>query len=385
MINITDKTQCTGCTACYNICGHKAISMQHDEYGQIYPRVNHDLCTNCGLCEKVCPLLHQEHIPKDDNLDALEVKAVHNKDAVIRQRSTSGGVFTILAEYVIAKGGIVCAAKFDEHYHIHHSFFDSISDIDPYRGSKYAQSDLSDVFRHIKNYLKERLVLFVGTPCQVGGLKSFLMKDYDNLYTCDFICMSISSGKMWDEYITDYQKRHQIKRVFFKDKRNGWHKTDWKMLIEDERGEQLIPAFQNPFFSLYLTHHSARPSCFSCAFRHCRHVSDITIADCWGIDSVSPDFDDNKGCTTFIIQSEKGKDVFEAIKNKANHIDYGIQNVRQYNKHIENQAVKPQDYEAFNQDYKLHGFMSASKRVLRKQNNRGLITRIKGIIKRIIR
>ena len=385
MINITDKAQCTGCTACFNICGHKAISMKHDEYGQIYPKVNHDLCTNCGLCEKVCPLLHQERIPKDEKLETLVVKAVYNKDEAIRQRSTSGGVFTLLAEYVIAKGGVVCAARFDEHYHIHHSFFDTISDIDPYRGSKYAQSDLSDVFRQIKNHLNERPVLFVGTPCQVGGLKSYLIKDYDNLYTCDFICMSISSGKMWDEYITDYQKRHQIKRIFFKDKRNGWHKTDWRLLIEDERGEQLVPGFKNPFFALYLSHHSARPSCFSCAFRHCKHTSDITIADCWGIEIVNPSFDDNKGCTTLILQSERGKEMFEVIKNKAHNISYGIQYVRQYNKHIENQAAKPQDYEVFNHDYKLHGFMSASNRLLRKNNSRGLIGRIKRVIKRIIR
>ena len=149
--------------------------------------------------------------------------------------------------------------------------------------------------------------------------------------------------------------------------------------------EYLKGGMSDPFFNLYLTHLSYRPSCFECPFRTCKRLSDFTIADCWGIEIVNPDFDDNKGCTTFILQSERGKEVFEAIKNKASHIEYGIQNVRQYNKHIENQADKPQDYEAFNQDYKLHGFMSASKRVLRKHNSRGLITRIKGIIKRIIR
>ena len=385
MINIKDKTQCTGCTACYNICGHKAISMQHDEYGQIYPRVNHDLCTNCGLCEKVCPLLHQERIPKDDNLDALEVKAVYNKDEAIRQRSTSGGVFTLLAEYVISKGGIVCAAKFGEHYHIHHSFFDSLSDIDPYRGSKYAQSDLSDVFRQIKNYLKERPVLFVGTPCQVGGLKSFLMKDYDNLYTCDFICMSISSGKMWDDYITYYHKNHTIKRIFFKDKRIGWHKTDWRMLIEDENGEHLCKGRENPYFFSYLLHYSARPSCFKCIFRHCRHMSDFTIADCWGIETVSPSFDDNRGCTSLILQSEKGRNVFEYIKNKANITDFGIENVQQYNKHIEHQAAKPKDYENFCEDYRLHGFMYAVSKVMQNRNYHNFLNKIKKTIKLFVK
>ncbi len=385
MINIIDKTLCTGCTACYNICSRNAISMQFDDCGHLYPTVNNDSCTNCGLCEKVCPLLHPERIPQDEKLETLEVKAVYNKDEVVRQKSTSGGVFSLIADYIISQGGIVCAACFDEHFHIYHSFFESMDQIDPYRGSKYAQSDLNDSFKQIRSCLKQRPVLFVGTPCQVAGLKSYLIKDYENLYTCDFICMSISSGKMWDEYITDYQKKHQVKRIFFKDKRIGWHKTDWRMLIEDERGEQLLPAYKNPFFSSYLSHHSARPSCFSCAFRHCRHVSDVTIADCWGIDKVHPEFDDNKGCTTLILQSEKGNNVWGAISEKANYVDFGIQNVRQYNRHIENQAKKPEGYDAFYQDYKYRGFLYASQKILSKQQKKCLVGLMKRVIKRLFK
>lgn len=359
--------------------------MKYDDYGQIYPEVSQNLCIDCGLCEKVCPLLHKENISTDNNLDSLEVKAIYNKDEAIRQRSTSGGVFTLLAEYVIAKGGVVCAARFDEHYHIHHSFFDSLSEIDPYRGSKYAQSDLSNVFRQIKNCLKERPVLFVGTPCQVGGLKSYLIKDYDNLYTCDFICMSISSSKMWDEYITDYQKQHQITRIVFKDKRIGWHKGDWRMLIEDEQGEHSFRGVKNAFFYTYLKHYSARPSCFSCIFRHCRHMSDFTIADCWGIDSVHPEFDDNKGCTLLIIQSDKGRAVFDIIKDKANYIDYDINNVMQFNRHIIHQASIPQDYEKFCRDYLFSGFMYAANKSMSKNRRKDIIGKIKRIVKSIKR
>ena len=381
MINITDKSQCTGCKACLSACSHKAISMQYDEYGQIYPKVSLEFCTDCGLCEKVCPLLHQERIPKDENLGSLDVKAIYNKDDEARGKSTSGGTFSLLADNIIKKGGVVCAARFDENYHIHHAFFDSIDEIDPFRGSKYAQSDLSDVFRQIKNYLSSRPVLFVGTPCQVAGLKSYLIKDYANLYTCDFICMSISSGKMWDEYISDYQKRHQIKRIFFKDKRIGWHKGDWRMLIEDEKGEHLCKGRENSYFYSYLHHYSARPSCFHCVFRQCRHVSDFTIADCWGIDSVCPEFDDNKGCTSLILQSEKGENVFEAIKENAYFMDFGIENVRQYNKHIEHQAAKPEDYENFCEDYRLHGFMYATSKVMQKKNKQSFFNRIRKTIK----
>lgn len=384
MIKITDKSLCTGCTACFNICGRRAINMQHDEYGQIYPKVSLDLCTDCGLCEKVCPLLHQDRIPNDVDLQNLEVKAVYNKDENVRCKSTSGGTFSLLADNIIKKGGVVCAARFDENYHIHHAFFDSFDEIDPFRGSKYAQSDLSDVFRQIKNCLSSRPVLFVGTPCQVAGLKSYLIKDYANLYTCDFICMSISSGKMWDEYIKDYQKRHQIKRIFFKDKRIGWHKTDWRMLIEDERGEYLCKGRDNLYFNTYLSHYSARPSCFSCVFRHCRRSSDFTIADCWGIDSVHPEFDDNKGCNSLILQSHKGKAIFEEIRENVMSLDYGIQNVCQYNRHILQQASVPKEYDQFLQDYRSHGFMYAANKVLQIQRSHGILGKLKKIIKHLI-
>ena len=385
MIKITDKSQCTGCSACFSVCSQKAISMDHDEYGQIYPQVSQELCTNCGLCEKICPLLHKDRIPGDVNLQALEVKAVYNKDEEVRRRSTSGGFFSLLAANVIDRGGAVCAARFDDHFHIHHTFFDSMNQIDPYRGSKYAQSDLGNVFQQIKEYLKTRPVLFVGTPCQVAGLKSYLIKDYDNLITCDFICMCISSGKMWDEYISDYQNKHKIKRIFFKDKRIGWHKGDWRMLIEDEQGEHFWKGVENPFFNSYLKHYSARPSCFSCAFRHCRRMSDFTISDCWGIDTVNPGFDDNKGCTSLIIQSEKGKRAFEEIKSKANYQDYSISNVCQYNRHIKIQASVPQGYDQFCRDYKSFGFAYAANKVLPKRGLGRIIKRLKSIIKRGIK
>lgn len=383
MIRITDKSQCTGCTACYNICSRKAIRMQSDEFGQIYPQITLDLCSDCNLCETVCPLLHQDIIPKDDDTDSLEVKAIFNKDSDVRRRSTSGGVFSLLADYIIKKGGVVCAARFDERFHIHHAFFESIDEIDPFRGSKYAQSDLSDVFKQIKKYLKTKIVMFVGTPCQVAGLKCYLIKDYENLYTCDFICMSISSGKMWDEYILDYQKNHLIKRIFFKDKRIGWHKSDWRMLIEDEQGEHLIKGFENLYLYTYLNHYSARISCFSCAFRHCKHLSDFTIADCWGIDEVHPEFDDNKGCTSLILQTEKGRRVFDTIKKDANYIDYDIDSVRQYNRHIEHQASVPKDYDKFILDYYHYGFMFAAKRVVNKSRNHYFVNIIKKVVKSI--
>lgn len=383
MISITDKTQCNGCGACEQICTHQAIKMSYDEYGQLYPSVDPLHCVNCGLCDRVCIMHRKEELPEDSNLETLVVKAAYNCDEDVRFRSTSGGFFSLVAEYVINQGGVVCAARFDEHYHIKHAFFDSIDDIDLYRGSKYAQSELADSFKKIRNYLKIRPVLFVGTPCQVAGLKFFLMKDYENLYTCDFICMCISSGKMWNEYIDEYQKQHIIKRIFFKDKRFGWHMNDWRMLIEDETGEHLCKWNSNEYFNAYIKHLSARPSCFSCAVRHCKHLSDITFSDAWGIEVTHPDFDDNKGCTTLILQSDKGKKMFDAVKVGLQIKDWDIESVKAYNRHINTQPYKPEQYDKFCYEYEKHGFEIASNYMI--VDKRNFFQRINNKFKKIVR
>lgn len=358
MVNITDKTQCTGCTACASVCTHKAISMQFDEYGHSYPNVDASACTDCGLCEKVCPLLHNDCILYDQRIEQLPVYAIYNNDNEVRKQSTSGGVFTLLAEYVINKGGIVYAARFDEKYHILHDSFSSMDEIAPFRGSKYAQSDLNDTFRKIKTDLKNRDVLFVGTPCQVAGLKSYLIKDYENLYTCDFVCMGISSPVIWEEYLDAFWNRNTIKKIFFKDKRKGWHQ--WQMLVEDDEGEHLIKGIMDPFFNGYLTHRTYRPSCLKCSFRTCERVSDFTIADCWGIDKYKPEFDDNKGCTTIILQSEKAKGVFEDIKKKANVMPYPIEMVLEHNPYIRKKISSDQNREAFYKFRKFKGYKAAA-------------------------
>jgi coenzyme F420-reducing hydrogenase beta subunit len=358
MIKIVDKSLCTGCTACANACGHHAIKMTFDVEGHYYPEIDATACVDCGLCNKVCPMLHQYRLPNDDNLDKLAVFAVYNKENEVRSRSTSGGVFTILANYVLDKGGVVYAARFDKNYHIYHTSVESKEDLQAFRGSKYAQSDLSDVFLQVKAMLKTgRHVLFVGTPCQVGGIKSYLRKDYNNLLTCDFICMGISSPKIWEEYLAEYWDPQKIKRIVFKDKRNGWH--GWRMLIEDNEGEHLCKGIENPFFSSYLLHITYRPSCFTCPFRRVRRVSDITIADCWGIDKVNPSFDDDKGCTTLILQSNKGENIFNEIKISLNIASYSVGAVLEHNPYIRKPISCPSTRRKFYRKYRKRGISIA--------------------------
>ena len=382
MIRIDNKAQCTGCTACQQVCSHDAISMCFDEYGHPYPHVESEKCVECGLCERVCPMLHKDRIPKDDSIVKLSVYAVYNNDENTRKQSTSGGMFSLLAESVLSKGGIVYAAKFDGNFRIIHSSFDKIEDIGPYRGSKYAQSRLDDTFRQIRKDLKSRKVLFVGTPCQVAGLKGFLIKDYDNLYTCDFICMGISSPVMWEDYLNQFWKGHRIEEIFFKDKRYGWHQ--WKMRVKYNGGkEYLSGGMSDPFFSLYLTHLSYRPSCFECPFRTCKRLSDFTIADCWGIDKVAAEFDDNRGCTTIILQTPKAKMMYEELKHRVCSHDYTIQAVKEYNPYITRQLPSNSKRGDFLKLYSEKGFKAAEKRYGYKEKNR-VLTKIKKIIKIMI-
>lgn len=380
MIQIKDKAKCTGCTACVNICGSHAITMINDERGHSYPTINTDLCIECGLCEKICPMLHPEKIPLDENLEELSIYAVYNKDAQERKQSTSGGIFSLLARYILAEGGIVYAARFNEHFHIEHAALENENELKAFRGSKYAQSDLNSTFKEIRNSLKSRKVLFVGTPCQVAGLKAFLKKDYINLYTCDFICMGISSPVIWEEYLDCYWNRKEIKNIFFKDKRFGWH--NWRMLIEDNSGEHLYKGLENPFMYSYLTHITYRPSCFSCPFRALKRMSDFTIADCWGIDKLNPDFDDNKGCTTLILQSSKSKSVFQKIRDMLYITEYKAENIIQYNPYCKKPIAKHKDTDSFYETYINDGFkIAANKFLCQRQNNpmKVLIERIKKV------
>ena len=382
MINIQDKTQCTGCTACSQIYAHYAIIMQYDEYGHSYPNVDVSKCVDCGLCNQVCPLLHKDSFPKDTKLKNLPVHAVYNKDESIRSKSTSGGEFTILAEYVIGLGGVVFAARFDSDFKIYHASFDKIDDIDPYRGSKYAQSELKDTYRLIKKELRSRPVLFVGTPCQVAGLKYYLRKPNDNLYTCDFICMGISSPVIWNDYIRECWSAHKISRILFKDQRDGWH--NWKMLIEyDDKKEYRCKGKDDFFFFGYLSHLTYRPSCFECPFRTCRRVSDFTIADCWGIDKVHPDFDDNKGCTTIILQSDKAEKVFDAVRDKLKIEQFDIEDVKTNNPYIVNKISHHPHRESFYKLYWKSGFKTAASCYIKDKIS--LYERIKKTIKRLLK
>lgn len=189
MIEIKDKKDCCGCSACVQKCPKQCISLKEDNEGFLYPEVDKSMCINCGLCEKVCPVLHQGESRKP-----LKVYAAKNQDEEIRRQSSSGGIFTLLAEKTIQDGGVVFGARFDEHWEVKHDYTETIEGLAAFRGSKYVQSRMEDNYRKAEMFLKQgRKVLFSGTPCQVAGLKRFLRKYYGNLLTIDMVCHGVPS------------------------------------------------------------------------------------------------------------------------------------------------------------------------------------------------
>lgn len=332
MITVENKKDCCGCWACSQICPHKCISFQEDEEGFLYPFVNQDDCIDCGLCEKVCPMIN-----RNEPRTPLKVYASKNPDDNIRLKSSSGGVFTLLAEKIIDEGGVVFGVKWNEKWEAVHDYVEAKDGLAAFRGSKYLQSKVGSAFSDVRLFLKEgRLVLFCGTPCQIAGLRLYLGKEYENLYTIDFICHGIPSPGVFRWYLQEELNRYapsplklsdsnclirsipkadlvlpkgyEIKDIRFRDKRKGWKKYGFSLdlIEENKKGENNTIKYQNQNTFLKGMNFYLRLSCYDCAHRLLRSGSDITIADYWGIQTLLPDYDDDKGISGVIVNTEKG-------------------------------------------------------------------------------
>lgn len=318
MINIKEPKDCCGCNACAQRCPKHCITLQEDHEGFLYPQVDINLCIECGLCEKVCPVINQS-IKKEP----LQVFAAINPDEKVRMESSSGGIFTLLAEKVIQENGVVFGARFDENWEVKHDYTETIEGLAAFRGSKYVQSRVEDNYLKAERFLKKgRKVLFSGTPCQIAGLKKFLRKEYDNLLTVDFICHGVPSPKVWrmylDEicknYINQEERKPCIKAINFRNKSSGWKKFSFFLkpdptFIQDHK-EFIEPFSNNLFMKAFLLNIILRPSCYRCPSKKGKANSDITIADYWNIQQVLPKIDDDKGISLVLTNNSKGKDLF---------------------------------------------------------------------------
>lgn len=305
MISIKNKINCCGCSACASICPKHCIVMQADNEGFLYPNVDGDACVNCGLCEKVCNELHPY-----DRREPLKVFAAINNDEEVRLKSSSGGIFHILAESVINEGGVVFGARFDENWQVVIDYTEDMKGMEAFMGSKYVQSRVANAYKDAKRFLAEgRKVLFSGTPCQVAGLHKFLRRKCDNLLTVDFVCHGTPSPKVWRLYLDETIKATQrISQIEFRNKKYGWKNFSFHLAYNEEKNSlSLLSPFQcNPYMRAFLQDIILRPSCYDCKAKECNSQSDITIADFWGIDTLFPNMDDDKGTSLVLVNTNKG-------------------------------------------------------------------------------
>ena len=309
MITISDKANCSGCSACYAICPKHCITMRPDKEGYLYPSVDVNLCINCGACDKVCPFKKPFTVNSDNTL----AFAVQNKDEIIRMQSASGGAFSAFATVVLNKGGIVFGGCFDKDFNVCHDGVSTIDDLKRLRCSKYVQSDMGNTFSKVKTLLKEdRLVLFSGTPCQVEGLNSYLRRKYDNLITLDLVCHGTPSPGLWKKYLAwnSIQEKSPITYVSFRDKHFGYAGSTMAIGFENGKTKyqnRAIQFFKYTFFQDL----NSRPSCFKCHFKTIQRNADITLYDCWHVNAFDKSMDDDRGTTMVLLHSDKGQKLFE--------------------------------------------------------------------------
>ena len=312
MIKIIDKRDCCGCTACASICPHSAITMEPDSLGFCYPKVHPEKCVECGLCEKVCAF-HKEY-NRYDNYQEPFVYGCRHKDIKELESSQSGALATAIMQKFLEKRGVVYGVSYDSGLNIIHKRATSLSECLAFKGSKYVQSDLTDVFKSVLNDLKNgERVLFLGTPCQVAGLKSYIPSKYHNeLLLVDNVCHAVNSPAIWKSYCEWLEKKYskKIVKTDFRDKSFGWHSHLETLTFEDNSSVS-----RESFKNLFYDHLIVRRSCSSCFFTNFDRVSDITVGDFWGWENNHSDWCDNNGVSLALINSPKGEQFFTSLQN----------------------------------------------------------------------
>ena len=336
MIHIVDKKDCCGCGACAQRCPRKCITMQGDKEGFAYPVIDTKQCTNCGLCNKVCPVINQGPMQQP-----IATYAATNSNGAIREQSSSGGIFTLLAEETINNGGVVFGAAFNEEWQVEHIYVDNINDIKTLRGSKYVQSHISNSYAMAEKFLKEgKEILFSGTPCQVAGLKKYLRKEYKNLKTADFVCHGTPSPEIWKMYLDEVCRANNIENITdiqFRNKTEGWKKYSFVIKYIDSEGngcEFRECMGNNLYMKCFLSDLCLRPSCYQCPARNGKSGSDITLGDLWGAEQICPKIDDNRGLSLVMIR--KGQPLPQCDK-----IEIPYSEALKYNPSIEHDVQAP--------------------------------------------
>lgn len=331
MLSITHKQNCCGCAACANVCPKKAISMRADEEGFLYPQVDTSVCVNCGLCEKVCPILK-----KPQTYCVLETYAAKHKDTEVKLKSSSGGMFTALAEVILKEGGVVFGAGFDKKWNVVHGYAENTEDLDNLRRSKYVQSNIGNTYQQAKAFLDSgRKVLFTGTPCQIAGLRNYLGKEYDKLITAELICHGVPSPAVWQKFLRENTQKNKIATIDFRHKRFGWDASFLKITYKDGTSLPDASCFFLPLLnakngylfrklcklSFGISSLYERHSCHACNFKGLDKMADFSMGDLWGVQKTYPTQYDRGGISVLLINTNKAQQLIEKCNISQQKID----------------------------------------------------------------
>lgn len=386
MITINNPADCCGCTACASICAHDAITMKPDALGFLYPEVDEDKCVDCGLCEKVCAF--NDHYDTSLNLEKPLAYGARHKDMNEVETSRSGAAFIAISDYILEQGGVVYGAGYADHFRVVHKRATTKEERDEFKGSKYVQSDMTGVFRQVRQDLRDGLtVLFSGTPCQTAGLNKYVGKKLrENLILLDIICHAVPSPYIWRDYLASMEKkaRSKAKAIYFRDKTYGWAAQHNERFVFKSGKESVDYIHRDLFYENF----STRISCHSCHFCNLFRPSDITIGDFWGYDKTDCKSmnEDGRGISLLLINTAKGHKLLDAIRDSVILKQVPLSECLQPNLQRPT-SLNPLRYQ-FIKDYTDKGFMyvakkysdwSLKKRIIR--NLRAIKKHLKGIVK----
>ena len=364
--NICSSDLCTGCSACMNICAKRAITMQENECGFVFPVIDSALCVDCGLCEKICPALH----PQSFNDTPKHTYATVCNDTEERSSSSSGGLSSLICRHIIRKGGVAYGCSQINYQDIRHIRVDNENDLYKLKGSKYVQSNIGYIFRDVKKDLQEgKYVAFSGTPCQIAGLKAFLQKDYEKLITLDLICHGVPSQKMLRDDIECYLKDGE-ESVFvnFRWKAKTGIQYGIQFGIQDDIKRSISKSISlpyDPYMFAFMTGYSIRENCHSCPYSQEKRIGDITIGDFWRLGAYAPTKLEIKyGVSLILVNSDKGQMLIEEIKSQLTTEERMLQEAIDGNSNLSFPSPRPINKDSFLMTYREYGLEAACKNAI---------------------
>ncbi len=358
-IILCSQEKCTGCSACVNSCPLDCIEMHMDEEGFLFPVIDEEKCKKCGICVNSCPVITASDLA--NNLEP-DVYVCWNKNSEARKSSSSGGVFPLIAQSIIQKGGVVFGVMYDDRFNVHHCIATTEAECRQFYGSKYVQSNVGNVLRQVKLHLKSgKHVLFSGTPCQVAGLYSYLKKDYEKLLTCDFSCHGVPSPGVFVDYLQWQAKRYKssISTVNFREKRGD---NSFNLLIKFSSQKKYLRNLNaDEFYRGFLRNILLRKSCYQCIFASVPRRSDITLGDFHGIEKLDRKYkgSESKGISLVLLNNNKGKFVFEEIEDKLIYEKRTLNEASYYNRLLLENIRVPAKRKCFFERYQQNGYKSA--------------------------